>query len=50
MPDGRSSVGCTAEVARGAALLVDPYSPQEIAAAIQEVLRNEGLYQQLVTK
>ena len=45
-----TNAGCTPEVAGDAARLVDPYSPQEIAAGIQEVLGDEELYQRLVTK
>ncbi|MCI4671023.1 MAG: glycosyltransferase family 4 protein [Bacteroidia bacterium] len=38
------------EVAGGAALLVDPFKPKEIQAALEKVLANEGLRVDLINK
>jgi glycosyltransferase involved in cell wall biosynthesis len=45
-----TKTGCTPEVAGDAAFLVDPYNPDEIAKAIQQVLRDEGLRKDLIEK
>ena len=45
-----SRTGCSPEVAGGAAVLVDPYDPDEIADAIKDVLGNESLRRTLVEK
>ena len=45
-----SNTGCSPEVAGGAALLVNPYKPDEIAAAMRQVLTDEGLRRHLIEK
>lgn len=45
-----TKTGCSPEVAGGAAILVDPHSPDEIADAAQRVLTDEALRANLVEK
>jgi len=45
-----SKTGCSREVAGGAAILVDPYKPDEIADSIQRVLSEEDLRKELLEK
>lgn len=45
-----TKTGCTPEVAGGAALLVDPYNPDDIAEAIKKVLTEESLRKNLIEK
>lgn len=45
-----TKTGCSPEVAGGAAILIDPYSPEEIAEAIQRVLTDEPLRKNLIKK
>ena len=45
-----SKTGCSPEVAGGAALLIDPYHPDEIAESIRRVLTERALREQLIRK
>lgn len=45
-----TKTGCSPEVAGGAAVLVDPYDPEEIYKAIEEVLGSSELRRELVEK
>lgn len=45
-----TNTGCSPEVAGGAAVLVNPYDPDEIAQGMQRVLTDEALRESLVRK
>lgn len=45
-----SKAGCSPEIAGGAAVLVDPYSPEDIAKAIRRVLTEQPLKRDLIEK
>jgi glycosyltransferase involved in cell wall biosynthesis len=45
-----SNTGNLPYLARGAALLVDPYKPDEIAGAIHKILTEDGLRKELIEK
>lgn len=45
-----TTTGCSPEVAGGAAILVDPYNPDEIAEAMSKVLLEDRLRQELIEK
>ena len=45
-----SKTGCTREVVGDAALLVDPYSPEDIASGMRRILEDDSLKQDLIER
>jgi len=50
VPVVASNLPALAEVAAGAALLVDPYKPEEIAEAVKKVISDQKLRNELIKK